>query len=187
MTDIQQRYSSILSVREENGQTIISGLAVPYYDGSPGTEYELSPGYYERFQPGAFKDLNDVECNIHHDRNKIIGSTPDTLRLRETARGLEYDVILDESTYSKDAKSLVASRKLKGSSIGFVPTKLEQKRDQDKNIVWVRQATLDHIALVSRPAYKATDAYLRELQANTARELTALREARLEQILKSIK
>lgn len=186
--NIEQRYSSTLSIRQEGDKTILSGLAVPYFDGSPGTEYELAPGYFERFATGSFSNLADeITANLQHDRHKILGVTPDTLQLRETARGLEYDVTLTDDSYSRDAKSLVAARKLKGSSIGFIPDKIEQKRDGNKNIVFVRQATLDHIAIVTQPAYKSTEAYLRELQDTNEKMLTAMYEERMDKLLDSLK
>jgi len=182
MSDLQQRFSAGLSIREDNGATYLSGLALPFYDGTANTEYELCEGYFERFAPGSCQ-WDEVAANLQHESKQLIGLTPDTLTLRETARGIEFDIRLDESSYCRDAKIMVANRKLKGASIEFMPLKIEQKRDGNKNIVYVKQAQISGIGIVRNPAYKATDTYLRELQDNNDKLLMAVYEERLAQLL----
>lgn len=178
----EQRYSDALSIREENGATIVSGIAVPFYDGTPATQYELEPNYYERVSPDVVVNLDEVEACIMHERKRLIGMTPDTLKLRRTNRGIEYDIILDDSTDSKDAKIMVRNRKLKGASIRFMPTDTQV---EGKAIV-IKAMVLDHVALVSKPAYKMTSAYLRFIETDKEKEMMDIYEKKLAHVLASL-
>lgn len=181
MSDYEQRYSDGFSIREDNGTTWVSGLAVPFFDGTRATEYELAPGYFERVSPNVVCNLDDVEACIMHERNRLIGMTPETLKLNRTAKGIEYSILLDDSTDSKDAKIMVANRKLKGASIRFMPT---ETKVEGKNIT-IEAMRLDHVALVSRPAYK-TSAYLRMIETDKEKELMNIYEKRLSQVIASL-
>lgn len=180
--NLEKRYAEGLSIREDGGATIISGIAVPFYDGTAGSEYELEKGYFERISPDCKVDLDNIEACIMHDRTRLIGMTPDTLKLRRTNRGIEYDLILDESTDSQDAKIMVKNKKLRGASIQFSPTEVRH----DRKSVTITGMRITHIALVSQPAYEKASAYLRFIEIDKEKELMAIYEDKLSHVLASL-
>lgn len=69
----------------------LSGYAAIFYDGTPGSEFALAPGLYERIHRGAFANTlkRDIVCAFNHSLERILGrTTAGTLRLSVDNRGL---------------------------------------------------------------------------------------------------
>ena len=177
------RYNDGLSIRtEEGGQRYITGLALPWWNGESGSEYEIEDGYFERFEKGSVK-WDTVVANIQHMNSHLIGITPDTLSLKESKRGIEFEITLDDSSFSRDAEIMVAKRKLRGASIEFRKPTFDYQREGNKNVVYVRSAQLRGISLVARPAYKSTEAYLRDVSEMA---LTQIYNKRADDLLNTV-
>src|SRR5437879_1927673 len=85
-----------------NGAKVLRGVAAAY-----GVPTRLGD-WHEVIAKGAFTQAlrrgDDVRALINHDPNLILGRTKSgTLRLFESAKGLEFSVILPETTIGRDA------------------------------------------------------------------------------------
>lgn len=92
--------------------------------------------------------------------------SPETLELFETDKGLEFRADVVKTSYSEDAKSLIASGVIQGCSFGFVPTKIEWKKERGLDVRYIHDVDLHEISLVTFPAFTATDVLLRERDRN---------------------
>src|SRR5689334_2288993 len=93
-----------IEIEEREGKPArISGYAAVFYDGSPGTEYQMWQGFSERIMPGAFdrciREGHDVRALFNHDPNYPLGRTSaGTCRLSIDKRGLKYEIDPPNST-----------------------------------------------------------------------------------------
>lgn len=143
---------------------VLRGLAAVYYDPSnPGTETKLTAHLWERIAPGAFdrvlRENQQVKASINHDpKDKLLGRTPRTLRLTATARGLEYEVDLPNTSAGNDAWEMVQRGDLAGSSF-HADVAADFVREGDKDIYLIREvAKLYELGPVTDGAYTATSA-----------------------------
>ena len=157
----------------ENGNTL-KGLASPVYDGTQGTQYQLTEGIVERFAEGAFDDYlsgnPDVVALWNHDANHVLGRTPNTLRLRTDGKGLHYEVDLPDTTMGKDIKTSIARGDIRGSSFAFVPDEVEWIEEKDMDIRLIRKARLFDVSPVTSPAYGSSNVGLRSNEERKAIE-----------------
>lgn len=141
---------------------------VPEGDGSHSPMYEtIEPGAFRAFLAGG----RTVLAQLDHDRRRFLGSTFDrTLRLREDARGLAFELDLPPDDRGDEVAVKRRHGQLTGVSISFVP------RDEDHELRagrWVRivkRADLRHVSLLTAPripAYPGTT--LREVSGSTDR------------------
>ena len=145
----------------KDGRRLVVGLAVPY-----GSESSDLGGFVEVFERGAMADsvreanagTRKVHAFWNHDSAAVLGSTKGgKLKLRETARGVEFE--LDASRLTPAQLDAVQDGDL-GVSFGFrgaVDTWVERPGGTLRR---VRQAELLEVSLVAMPAYKATEADL---------------------------
>ena len=132
-------------------------------------------GFTERFLPGSVTESvrsNTITAVAHHDDSMPLGAQHDgTLRLREDAKGLSYEIDLPDASYARDLASLMTEQRktIGGTSFSFStpPGGDVWKRQDGKNIREVRKATLGHISPVAVAAYPETTAFLRSLSGET--------------------
>lgn len=158
-----------------DGVDVLSGYGAVYYDGTPGTEFELWGDMFEQFLPGAFADVasQDVRCFFNHDPSLILGrNTAGTLALAVDARGLKYDCQLPDSPNGKNVGVAVQRKDITGSSIGMVvlqETFSQVERDGRQVVLrQIGKVELSDVSPVTFPAYKATAAEIRSLTDRAA-------------------
>ena len=135
-----------------SGRTL-SGRALVYGD--------ISPGYRERFLPGAFGDVRTIPINLQHDSSIILA--PDAL-LTDTRRELRVRAELPERSA---ALALVKRGSLSGFSIEFHAR--AERREAGVRVV--ERASLTGLALVDRGAYPQSKAEVRAHRARSGRTL----------------
>jgi Escherichia/Staphylococcus phage prohead protease len=104
--------------------------------------------------PGARKDLGDILALFDHDASRLLARTRSgTLRLKEDARGLVFDLDLPETSDGVDVSVLAARRDLGGMSFGFSVKR--EKWDGERRTL--EAVDLHEISVVkSWPAYPNT-------------------------------
>lgn len=115
-------------VRDAGGKPKLVGYCAVFYDGTEGTEYELSRfGSYrvvERVTPSAFNSAlarpDDVRLLIGHDPNLVLGRTASgTLRLSVDATGLKFTADPPDTTYARDLMECMRRGDVSGASFSF--------------------------------------------------------------------
>ena len=171
--------------RGDDGR-VISGYAAVYFKerSKAGTTYQIGPDYQERIMPGAFdralSERQDVTGTFNHDGNTLLGRTPNTLKLTTDAKGLRYEIPVDES----DPDHLRVQAKLKrgdipGSSFSFIAReeRFVQGKAGKPDVREVEDVDLFDVGPVTRPAYKGTSAGIRD-DSDAADALAARDKAR---------
>ena len=133
-----------------SGRTL-TGTAMPY-----GT---VSPGFRERFEPGAFGEVRAVDLNLQHDPAVVVarGAT-----LTDGPRELSVRADLPEGSA---ALKLVKRGALRGFSVEF---RAKRERRDAAGVRVVEAATLTGLALVDRGAYPGATA---EVRARSGRRM----------------
>ena len=142
--------------KRNDGQQIIKGVAVPY--NSPSKDLG---GFKEIFLSGAFKKSiqeDDVRALFGHSKLHVLGrNTTGTLTLRETSRGLEYEIKIPNTTYARDLSKLIERGDISGSSISFMVRKPHGERFEERPngevIRYVSDAILVDVSPETFPAY----------------------------------
>lgn len=143
-------------------------------EGLPGIPYnswsEDLGGFRERVLPGAF-DESLMEADIvscrDHDDSQILGRTSEgQLRLDNRDDGLFYEVDLPDTTYSRDLKELVTTKRVKGNSFRFVTIEDRWSVISGKEYRDLVKCELYEVGPVTMPAYPATGLGLRSLFGN---------------------
>jgi uncharacterized protein len=146
-----RHFSFELRADQVHGRTLI-GLAAPF--NSPTTIRDAYGDFTETIVPGAFTRTiaergSKVRLLGNHDRSSFpLGKV---LRLSESARGLEMEARVSDTTAGNDVLTLVRDGVVSGLSIGF----------QDMNPTWnadytdrqITEAKLLEISVVADPAY----------------------------------
>lgn len=124
-------------------------------------------GFIEVIRPGAFarslRESPDVKALVDHDTASILGRTKSgTLKLREDAVGLAYEVLLPDTQLGRDVKVMVARGDLDAMSFGFyVVEDLVGRRDDGMKLRELLDVTLLEVSFVTFPAYADTSVALR--------------------------
>ena len=117
---------------------------------------DVAPGFRERFEPGGLVGMTDpFVLVLQHDRDLVIATTADTLRVTDGPTAFEARAELEPDSA---ALVLVRSGSLGGMSVGF--TAHREHRDRTGLRV-VEQYEFKHLALVDRPAYPASTVEVR--------------------------
>ena len=180
-----------IGLEERDGQEDrIVGYGAVFYDGTPGTEFQLSEDVYERIAPGAFdnviKEGHDVLGLFNHNRDYLLGRTGNgTMRLSVDGTGLRYDIEPGDTTIARDVKKMLKRGDVHGSSFAFIVDDERFIRDGKKRIREVRSVRVRDVGPVTEPAYKGSSAKvskrsLDELEKELPVEVKA-EEAREEQ------
>ena len=146
----------------------ISGYGAVYYNGTPGTEYQLARDLVERIMPGAFdraaKD-DDVRGLFNHDPNFVLGrTTSGTMFLSTDKTGLWYDISVGLTNSGADVIEHVARGDVSGSSFSFLipPGGEHWRRENGIDIREITAVELFDVGPVTFPAYEATTAEARQ-------------------------
>jgi len=157
-------------VTEEGGK--LSGVAAPF--GREAIIGDLDRGgWREEIAPGAFAKAlreSDTVLLCDHDMSKPLARvSAGTLRLSETARDLEFNADIAETSYARDLLVNVRAGNKGGMSIGFKPVK-DDWFDEDGNAASrmtgikrvIREVKLPEVSCVTNPAYKETAVFARD-------------------------
>ena len=146
---LQTRY---VELRYE-GENVITGTLMRY-----GDTATLPWGEKERFEPGAFGDLSNVDfsLNVQHMRDQTVARTGGAgLTFTDNAVELVLRAELDpDDIDASRALSKVKKKILRGFSVEFMPLKdrLEGNRDDGYTAV-IEKAELRGAGIVDKPAY----------------------------------
>ena len=177
-----------LESRGEGQSPLINGYGAVFYDGTPGTEYELWEDVSERIMPGAFDKClsNDVRGLFNHDPNQILGRTASkTMRLNVDSKGLRYEIDADDTTCSRDVQRYLKRGDVDGSSFSFVVEDEAWITQDKKQIREIRSVgILYDVGPVTFPAYTGTSAASRSAgDVADARKSFEARQAKEKQSL----
>ncbi len=127
--------------------------------------------FRELIKPGAFARLlnekPDVVGAFNHDWNKVLGrTTAGTLRLHDTAEGLEYEIdVNQEDGEAMSAYAKVKRGDVKHSSFAFTVRAEEWQKAEEKGGLPLRSVVevdeLFDVSPVTFPAYPTTTASVR--------------------------
>lgn len=163
MTLETRTISQTLEARESDDGRVVAGLGVPY-----GETTEVGNSFREVFAPGAFRAAlsSDVMALFGHDRNRILGRTAaGTLRLREDAAGVHYEIDVPDTSDGRDLAVSVARGDIRGTSFGFRAVRETWDDTVDPPLRTIHEAQLREISPTSDPAYGDTTIALRSLDA----------------------
>lgn len=157
----------MLEVRS-TGELRSSGKTLHGYAALYGNEARLG-GFVEVIRNGAFRATLESGSNIralyHHQGDALLGTTrAGTLRLRDEARGLAFELDLPDTTHGRDLTELVRRGDVQGCRFGF--------RVRDGGDRWhdrgdgdmlreLLDVDLHEITLTHDPAYADTSVALR--------------------------
>ena len=149
------------------GKTTITGRAVVYNAWTQiGSD---SWGWKERIAPGALNDSladKNIYATFNHRADNLLGRVSnETLRLMDSAKGLDYEIDpnLDTDIGSR-VLAFVARQDVRGSSFAFSVdeyTLEKQKKKTDMDRVTITKARLYELGPVTNPQYTQTSAHLR--------------------------
>ncbi len=153
--------------KDGDGQSTISGHASVFYDGTPGTEYQLWDNAVERIMPGTFdralKEKDDVRALFNHDPSLVLGRTSaNTMDLSIDKRGLRYDIRPGDTTIGNDVVEHIARGDVTGSSFFFRITDETWRMEDDLDIREIRGVELFDVGPVTFPAYTGADTGVRD-------------------------
>lgn len=127
-------------------------------------------GFSEVIRNGAFRKSLEGGSNIralyHHDGAALLGTTRGgTLKLREDAHGLAFELALPDTSHGRDLAILVDRGDVAGCSFGFrVPEGGDRWEERGSTMVRELLAVdLAEITLTSDPAYQDTSVALRSM------------------------
>lgn len=137
-------------------------------------------GFREQIDRGAFRKVlagdPDVRCLFNHDPNRLLGRTTNgTLRLKEVAKGLDYEADAAPTSYAADLKVLLEREDVNQSSFAFRVARGGDSWDEDDEtgalIRTIHEfSDLYDVSPVTDPAYPQTDSGLRTILDEDATE-----------------
>lgn len=144
------RGAEVLSVDFE--QRIISVIAVPW--GQPATVVWRNDVWSEVFDRGAFDELRTltrtVRVNRGHDKSRTVGKI--VKADPQDPRGLITDIRIAPTVLGDETLAL-ADEDMLSASVGFTVPRGGEHADTRTRTRRIRNALLDHLALVESPAY----------------------------------
>lgn len=137
--------------------------------------------FREKIQPGAFakslKSRDTLALYQHLSWAPIARTSAGSLLVREDAIGLACEITPIDTTWGRDAVTVVESRVVTQMSIGMqVVTDFWQTVDEEE-IRTIVEAELYEVSPVTWAAYTQTDINVREIAGVDARELRAAFES----------
>ncbi len=162
-------------------QKNIEGMAAVYYDGTPQTQYQLTPKIIERIQPGAFdgvlRSKSDILGLYNHDGTQLLGRrSSGTLKLNNTSQGLHYSIPYDQTDpIHQTVAARIARRDVSGSSFSFSVDKQTFEKQADGMIVRniLSYKRVGDVGPTHIPAYPGTSAEFRNMREIAQIELEA--------------
>ncbi len=171
---LERRYfKTELRADDSNGQKI-AGLAARY-----GIASEDLGGFREIIRPGAFTaslaSNPDVVALYQHDPSDILGrTTSGTLRLRETAQGLEFECDLPDTQLGRDVYTLVKRGDLSECSFAFTTDAEDYSASNGQRVRELQAVSLHDVSVVTWPAYPDTSVAVRSMKSWEAQQLASL-------------
>lgn len=149
-----------------HGKRTLRGTAVVYNSLSR----DLG-GFRERFLPGSL--TRTLKAGLltavkDHDDSMPLGSEEaGTLRVKDTAKGLSVEIDLPDTTYARDLITMYERGDYRGMSFKFGVASGGNRwvKENGDLIHEVREAELDHVSPVIRPAYADTRMSIRSLDS----------------------
>ena len=168
--ELERRFAEAPTIEDRgDGKAVLTGYAAVFYDGTPGTEYDMrgDGSVMERIKPGATftaMESRGVVALFNHEPSMVLGSeSGGTLRLSMDSRGWRYEIDAPATQLGRDTQELVRRGDIPGSSFTFRVKDGGQaftREARSGKSVTVRELTamevLD-VGPVTFPAYKATD------------------------------
>jgi HK97 family phage prohead protease len=130
--------------------------------------------FTEVIERGAFgktlRSRNDVKLLLNHDTGRVLGSTrAGTLRLIEDETGLRAEADLPPTTDGNDISILLQRGDIDSMSFGFTVPSGGDSWNSDGSIRTLKSVRLHEVSIVTFPAYQATSASVRSLDATATR------------------
>ena len=156
MSEPERRFAEI---RLEPDSRRLVGTAIKYGD--------TSPGHRERFEAGAFGDVQalDLVLNYQHDRGRPLSRSGAGLELADGEDALEVSATIVETDEGNNALSLVRAGIVRGFSIEF----FARQAVVEKGIRIIRRAELAGLSLVDKPSYPGSMVSAREKKSGGRR------------------
>ena len=103
----------------------VSGVAAPTGE----SVYIAHQHKWEHFVSGAFANVGsqDVVANINHTGGVLASTKNGTLELRETERGLEYCINIENTEAGRQLLEAFERKAVRGVSVGFHPWMTERR------------------------------------------------------------
>lgn len=157
-----------------NGKTLTGHAAIF------NSEADLG-GFVEVIRNGAFRKSLEGGSNIralyHHQGDALLGTTRSgTLKLKEDAHGLAFELALPDTTHGRDLAVLVDRGDVAGCSFGFRVADGGDRWEQ-RGAQLVREllsVELQEITLTHDPAYADTTVALRSRPAHVLPDIRRL-------------
>tara|TARA_R100000655_G_scaffold8418_1_gene22011 strand:- start:1050 stop:2075 length:1026 start_codon:yes stop_codon:yes gene_type:complete len=151
---MEKRYFNIETRTEkrEDGTTTITGHAAVFNQLSS----DLG-GFREVISPNAFENVlnDDVRALVNHDPNLLLArTTSGTLKLKETAEGLQYSFDVPDTTYGRDLVISMERGDISQSSFAFTIEEDSWESTADGEIRTINKVkNLYDVSPVTYPAY----------------------------------
>jgi uncharacterized protein len=165
--------------QEADGQRIVSGIAIPFGELS----LDLG-GFVEQFAPSAVdrtvREFIDVRALAAHDPARLLARvSARTLQITKDRRGLQFEIIMPNTSDGRDMYELVRRRDLTGASFAFSIVGDGEQWDFSQNppVRTVTDTKIREISLVSWPAYPTTQVHARAGAAVTGNRVEWLRKS----------
>jgi HK97 family phage prohead protease len=106
-----------------------------------------------------------VRALFNHDPSKLLGRTPDTLKLSTDSNRLEFEILLPDTTVANDVRALVEAGMITGASFGFIAGQDSWSRLKDGRQLRSHTSIskLVDVSPVTFPAYSGASVQLRSL------------------------
>ena len=158
---IQQASARVGVEERAEGELHIVGYAAVFYDGSPGTEFEIFAEFKERIMPGAFdramSEGDDARALFNHNVDHVLGRrSAETLKLSVDDTGLRYDIHPGDTSIAKDVLEHIKRGDVTGSSFAFRMVEQVFRTIEDVDIREIIAVELFDVGPVTFPAYDAT-------------------------------
>ena len=143
-----------VETRQENGQEVryLVGTALRFDDVG-----EVSGMFKEKFLAGSL-EMRDVEVNVMHQRDRLLGRSPGNVELRQSEKDLQVAVRVLDTQEHRDAVTNIEAGVLRGWSVEFVA----KESRFAAGVREIRKAVLKGIGLVAQPVYSATTVAVRD-------------------------
>ena len=162
--DFEMRATSTDGMTFEGYASVFNSPSEPI--GGKFTEY-VAPGAFKR----SLASRNDVKLLWNHDSGQVLGSTrAGTLQLIEDARGLKAIATLPDTQLGRDAAVLLKRGDVANMSFGFSTPAGGDSWSEDGSVRTLNSVRLHEVSIVAFPAYQASSASVRSMDADLLEE-----------------
>jgi len=141
---------SDLETRTENNEHFITGMVAPFQSRFDAGRYieTLSSSVFDK----SIKERgNRIPLLEQHDTQRHpIGMA---VKWDKTASGLIADFKLAGTARGEEARTLASEGMVTGLSVGFIPVRNKTSQVDGRQHITRLEAKLDHVGLVTQPAY----------------------------------